>query len=157
MEKDVKHIKQKKGNEALILFCAGCYKTSMRNYSAVPRKAILRVLAQKTVVLLVNENNTTKKCFKCKQDVKEILNIKEKKIKDRLYNKWSKSNLRNVRYCENKSCITGDYDKFIIGRDTNASNNILINGFNKLKDINLKIIKPTILGGKHPKTEHTDL
>ena len=123
------HKDYRKEVPAIIIFGAANYKTSMKNYSAVPKKAILRVLAQKTSVLLINEHNTTKKCFKCGNNVQEVTETHAKQLGDRKFNKWSKTNLRNVRYCENISCKHEDNGKFFIGRDVNASNNILINGF----------------------------
>lgn len=122
-----------KKEPAIIMFGAANYKTSMRNYSAVPKKSILRVLAQKTLVFLTSEYNTTKNCFKCGDKVKSIENTCEKKIGDRFFKKWSKSNLRDVRYCTNNSCVTGDkLNRFYIGRDVNAANNILQNGLKYL-------------------------
>jgi hypothetical protein len=122
-----------KKEPAIIMFGAANYKTSMRNYSAVPKKSILRVLAQKTLVFLTSEYNTTKNCFKCGNEVKSIENTCEKKVGDRFFEKWSKSNLRNVRYCENIRCVNGDkLNRFYIGRDVNAANNILQNGLRHL-------------------------
>ena len=74
--------------------------------------------------MLINENNTTKKCFKCDNDLNVVKNIKMKKIKVikfnkltiRKFNKWSLSDLRNVRYCKNTRCIKEDYKNFYIGR-----------------------------------------
>jgi hypothetical protein len=134
-----------KKEPAIIMFGAANYKTSMRNYSAVPKKSILRVLAQKTLVLLTSEYNTTKNCFKCGNEVKSIENTCEKKVGDRFFEKWSKSNLRNVRYCENIRCVNGDkLNRFYIGRDVNAANNILQNGLRHLSgESNLEHITHT--------------
>jgi hypothetical protein len=127
----VKH-KSSCDKPAIVIFGAGGFKTSMKTYSAVPRKSILRVLAQKTTVMLINEFNTTKKCFRCGDNLKEIQEKQEKIINNRIYSKWSRSDLRNVRYCENTRCIHEDHSPFYIGRDVNASNNMLLNGFKHL-------------------------
>lgn len=130
---------------AIIFFGGGCFKTAMKNYSAVPRKTIVRVLGQKTLVLITGEHCTTKKCFKCGHDLQEIKDKREKQVGGRIHKKWSSSDLRNVRYCENKCCVKDGYDKFFVNRDVNASINILSNG---LETLNITV------GGKQPQTEH---
>ena len=61
--------------------------------------------------------------------------IKKKKIGNREFSKWSKSDLRNVRYCQNTCCVKNDNNKCFIGRDVNASNNMLINGLKYLSGV----------------------
>jgi hypothetical protein len=84
-----KTLKSPKDKPAIIIFGAANYKTSMRNYTAVPKKAILRVLVQKTTVLLISEYNSTKKCFKCKDNMHAVGETNGKKIGDRAFGKWS--------------------------------------------------------------------
>jgi hypothetical protein len=142
-----KRFKSTINKPSIVIFGAANYKTSMRNYCAVPKKSILRVLAQKTIVMLINEANTTKKCFKCKENLHAVTDIHKKNIGDRFFSEWTKSNLRNVRYCQNKSCIKKDRNRFYIGRDVNASNNMLINGLQHLSgESNLEHITDEPLG-----------
>ena len=90
--------------------------------------------------MLINENNTTKKCFKCGDELNVVTEICKKKIGEREYEKWSKSDLRNVRYCKNISCVEKKHKRFYIGRDINAANNMLINGLKNLSGVsNLNI------------------
>ena len=115
----------------IIMFGAANFRTSMKNNSAVPRKNILKVLARKTLVLLVNEHNTSKCCCKCEKKLEEIKDINEKIINERSHKKWSQKDLRSVRLCRNRECATkSPTETFAIDRDTNASNNILFNGAN---------------------------
>ena len=44
-------------------------------------------------------------------------------IKNRIYNKWTKKNIRNVRHSENASCVSKISRLFIIDRIVNAVNN----------------------------------
>ena len=110
----------------------------MKNYSSVPRKSLLRVLATKAIVLIVDEYRTSKMCSKCgeeleepkpekikKEKLKKMTILEEDKMK-RLLTKWTKSDKWHVRCCENKSCVP------YWSRDVNASVNILMIGFSLL-------------------------
>ena len=44
-------------------------------------------------------------------------------IKNRIYNKWTKKDIRNVRHSENASCVSKISSLFIIDRIVNAVNN----------------------------------
>ena len=142
-----KHHKCTKSEPTIVFFGGGTFKTSMKNYNAVPRKNILRVLARKTLVFLVNEHNTSKCCCKCDKKLKLLtMNGKNKKVlKNRIYNKWTTKDARNVRYCENTGCVSKNIKSFIIDRDINAANNILKRGL------------LTLLGGKQPSKHNKPL
>ena len=50
----------------------------MKNYNTVPRKNILKILARKTLVFLVNEYNTSKCCCKCDKKLLTMKGVKKK-------------------------------------------------------------------------------
>ena len=127
-------------NSTLLCFGAGSFTPGGFGYAPIPRKNLIRELVEKgALVLLTNEKNTTKHCSLCGE---VLLKPTNKQVIDHLRdkNKWSKSDIHNVRCCtsaKHKSFSGSDCPCFFLSRDKDAARSIGNNGFKTIVDLNV--------------------
>ena len=82
------------------------------------KKSLIDLTILNTIIKLDNKITEIQWIFLILQ--KYIINYL---IKNRIYNKWTKKNIRNVWHSENASCVSKISSLFIIDRIVNAVNN----------------------------------
>lgn len=62
----------REGRTRVVVFGDGSFPAAHRRHQAVPRKSLLRMLADRSVVLLLDEYNTSKLCPCCGEELRDV-------------------------------------------------------------------------------------